>query len=449
MAIWHCCLLLKRANDITRRTRMANRKDLKVLHICYMDGEGGAAIGAYGLHRAMLSMGIDSKMLVVVKTTDDPTVQSVGTVARWIMVLMRKIESFLLLFQSTPNRVIHTLNILPTGICRRINRLDVDIVQLHWIRKTISIGEIAKIKQPVVWKMPDMWAFSGAEHYSDLGSADRFKEGYTHSNRPNGHRGVDIDRLLWLYKKKIWEKKDISIVGTSNWIAESAKESVLFHNRKVKVINNPIDLEIFYPTDKETERRKLRVPHNKRVILFGAWHVDLDRRKGYDKLLEAMVQVEKQWKKEDLCLLVFGATGRPSAAYFDLKRYPAEIEEIYLGELSHGEQMRCAYNAADVYVTPALVEGFGLTAAEALACGTPVVCFDTSGLKDIVDHKVNGYRAQCYDTEDLAKGISWVLNRDASVLSREAENKARISFNRERAVESYIDYYMEILSEGC
>ena len=140
---------------------------MKVLHICNMDGQGGAAIGAYGLHRAMIRLGIDSKMLVIRKVTDDPTVSQVGRYRRRARNWLRRAEKILLLLERTSDTTLRTLNIFPTGIHRLINQSDADIVQLHWIGiHTISIGEIAKIKKPVVWKMPDMWPFCGAEHYS-------------------------------------------------------------------------------------------------------------------------------------------------------------------------------------------------------------------------------------------------------------------------------------------
>ena len=56
------------------------------------------------------------------------------------------------------------------------------------------------------------------------------------------------------------------------------------------------------------------------------------------------------------------------------------------------------------------MDGFGKTLAEAMACGTPVVCFDATGPKDIVEHKRTGYKAVPFSTEDLAEGIKWVLN---------------------------------------
>ena len=81
-----------------------------------MDGLGGAAIGAYGLHRALIDRGAESEMLVIRKKTDDLTVEQVGRWYRYARVWMRKIEILVLSFQMTSNEAMHTLNIFPTEI---------------------------------------------------------------------------------------------------------------------------------------------------------------------------------------------------------------------------------------------------------------------------------------------------------------------------------------------
>jgi glycosyltransferase involved in cell wall biosynthesis len=419
---------------------------MKVLHVCYMDGKGGAAIGAYGLHRAMLQEGVNSRMLVAVKTTDDPTVSQARPRFSRIRKSLLKMERRILSLQKTHNPVLHTLSIFPTGLARLINESDVDIVQLHWISMgTISIGEIASISKPIAWKMPDMWAFSGAEHYLLPGEAERYQQGYTRSNRPLASGGVDINKWLWLYKKLKWRGKLFHIVGTSSWIAECARKSVLFQKHPCRVINNPIDLDLFCPTEKEQARRDLGLPVDRLVILFGSWHVEKDRRKGFDKLLEALAALRLRRPHANYLLLVFGANRRPDFGYAGSALTHDQYEERYLGELSQDTKLRDAYNAANVFVTPSLLEGFGLTAAESLACGTPVVCFDTSGLKDIVDHQINGYRARCYDSQDLAVGIDWCLSADAGALSHAARAKAETAFNRRLAVNRYIEMYEEMV----
>ena len=102
----------------------------------------------------------------------------------------------------------------------------------------------------------------------------------------------------------------------------------------------------------------------------------------------------------------------------------------YLGHLHDDIALTLAYSAADVMIVPSIQESFGQTASEALACGTPVVAFNATGLMDIVDHQHNGYLAQPYESVDFAHGIAWVLEdreRHAE-LCRQARRKAEHQF---------------------
>jgi len=94
------------------------------------------------------------------------------------------------------------------------------------------------------------------------------------------------------------------------------------------------------------------------------------------------------------------------------------------------------------------MDAFGKTLAESLACGTPVVCLDATGPKDIVDHKTNGYRATPFEHEDLAAGIMWVLadTERHQQLCLEARKKAETSFNIDNIAMQYSDLYQTLLS---
>ena len=97
-------------------------------------------------------------------------------------------------------------------------------------------------------------------------------------------------------------------------------------------------------------------------------------------------------------------------------------------------------------VVPSLQEAFGQTAAESMSCGVPVVAFNTTGLKDIVDHKKNGYLAESFKIDDLACGIDWVLNNpNYNNLSKEARRKALRDFDSRVVSEKFVDLYNAIL----
>ena len=92
------------------------------------------------------------------------------------------------------------------------------------------------------------------------------------------------------------------------------------------------------------------------------------------------------------------------------------------------------------------MEAFGKTLAESMACGTPVVAFGATGLLDIVDHRVNGYLAKPFDTNDLAQGIDWVLNAENySELCKNARDKTLKEFDNKIVAKKYIDLYEKIL----
>jgi len=142
--------------------------------------------------------------------------------------------------------------------------------------------------------------------------------------------------------------------------------------------------------------------------------------------------------------LIFGASEPSRSLNFGLKAN-------YVGNIHDNLTLALIYAAADVMVISSIEEAFGLTAAEALACGTPVVCFDVGGLKDIVDHQENGYRAVCFDANDLARGIHWVLENPErwSKLSSQASSKANSCFSQAVQDKSYINLCQEILESNC
>jgi glycosyltransferase involved in cell wall biosynthesis len=123
------------------------------------------------------------------------------------------------------------------------------------------------------------------------------------------------------------------------------------------------------------------------------------------------------------------------------------LDVRYVGRLRHDTELASLYSSADVMVVPSLQESFGKTAAEAMACGTPVTAFANSGLLDIVDHKQSGYLATLNSSADLADGIAWCVDgvsRDGGLRAR-ARQKAVQAFNVPSVVGRYIDLYERIL----
>jgi glycosyltransferase involved in cell wall biosynthesis len=168
----------------------------------------------------------------------------------------------------------------------------------------------------------------------------------------------------------------------------------------VSVIPNPIDTERWQPFDQALARELLGLPKDVPLLLFGAIGGGQDPRKGFD-LLQAALQ-NLRGEIPDLQLVVFGQL-RPK----DTPDLGFPIH--YTGHLHDDLSLRALYSAADAFVLPSRQDNLPNTGVESLACGTPVVAFNTCGLPDIVTHHQTGYLAKAFDAEDLARGIRWVL----------------------------------------
>ncbi|NQV02863.1 MAG: glycosyltransferase, partial [Bacteroidia bacterium] len=113
------------------------------------------------------------------------------------------------------------------------------------------------------------------------------------------------------------------------------------------------------------------------------------------------------------------------------------------GHVRNDKMLVDLYSAADVTVLPSLQEAFGQMATESMACGTPVVAFDGTGLTDIVEHKKNGYLASRADITDLAIGINWVLTNGErhEILAANARSTAVEQFDIRKVARRFIDLY--------
>ena len=413
---------------------------MKILHLCFSDGMGGAAVGARRMHQAMRSYGLDSRLLVVQKTTDDDRVIEMKRSKNSLKYREDIRRLVTKKFMRSNNPVYHSLGILPTGAHKIVNESDADIVQMHWINAdTISIAEIAKINKPVVWKLPDMWAFSGAEHYKLPGDPDRYIDGYSSSNRPAHESGLDINKMIWKHKKSKWKDAGFSIVGPSRWVSDCARKSYLFKDRAVRHILNPLDTKLYRPLQKETARKEFDLTEKKKLVMFAAMHATIDTRKGFHHLKDALGKLGHYLPPCEVEFAVLGATGPEGD---EVSGYAVH----YLGIIRDEDRLVRAYNTADVVVFPSEMDNLPNIIKESTCCGIPCVGFDVGGMPDMITHQQTGYLAEPYDTEDLAKGIAWAVENSSADLSEKVRSAALVRHEPRVVVEQYIDFYQESMA---
>ena len=317
-----------------------------------------------------------------------------------------------------------------------------DIVQLQWVNRGFVKPEtLLKINKPLVWRFADYWPFCGAEHIPT--EEKRLVEGYKKSNRPSYEKGLDINRWVFNRKLKVFSKvHDLHIVTPSKWLADMVKKSYLCSKFPVTVIPNGLDHNVFKPINKKLARSILNIPTQGRYVIFGALNPFSDPNKGFPYLHKAIKAYSQLSESRGTKLLIFGSSKPQKPVEFGFPTY-------YLDKLYDDYSLALAYSSADVMIVPSKIESFGQTALESMACGTPVLCFDTSGLKDVVTHKVAGYLAKPYSVSDLTAGLLWMTanGRRLSRLSSSARQKVLKKFTLERQARQYLDLYRKILAK--
>jgi len=410
---------------------------MKILHIVGGGLEFGAARGACLLHEGLIKLGVDSKVLTNSQNTlrDSSVVSTLSCGRERIFNSFRiRIDRFPLIFYPRRKKILFSPAIAGYAFEKHPLYAWADIINLHWINNGfINISSISKIRKPVVWTMRDMWPMTGGCHLALSCQGYKIECGKCPQLKSNSNH--DLSNFI-LKRKKACLLKNMVLVGISSWLTECAKESALFRNMRVQTIQNNINTEIFFPVKKENARQEFGILTRKKIILLGAQNLD-EPYKGLDKFVEAVKVLDKD--KYYLCL--FGN--------FDKTRICSlGIEYRNFGFLNDNFTLRTLYSAADVFVASSIMESFGKTLAESMACGTPVVCFDATGPRDIVDHKENGYRAKPFDPGDIAKGIDWITdNPEYESLRQNAREKVLKEFDSLVTALRYKELYKEILAK--
>jgi glycosyltransferase involved in cell wall biosynthesis len=420
---------------------------MKVTLVNTFQFSGGAAVACYRLLQALRKHQVDAHMLVQQQNFSDDLVAKAdvsvgGKQKAWLRFSADRLY-FMAYEKNKSVRFAFSPANVGTDISQHPLIRQADVIHLHWINfgflSIHSLEKLIALGKPIVWTLHDMWAFTGGCHYS--GECNRYQS-HCHSCPflRNPHP-KDLSYRVFEQKLTLLKKASISFVACSQWLAGLARESRLLKEFPITSIPNPIDTNLYKPQDKVSAREMLVVPPDKQYILFGAFNIS-ETRKGFLYLLQALHLLKSNHPEleQELGLLVFGKTDEAI-----LQELPFPV--YGLGVLRQTAQLIQAYNAASVFVLPSLEDNLPNTVMEALACGTPVVAFNTGGVPEMITHQKNGFLAEYRSPESLAEGIYQVLfGLDSARLSQYARQKVLDAYSEEIVAEKYKDVYKSLLS---
>jgi glycosyltransferase involved in cell wall biosynthesis len=408
----------------------------------YFDITGGAARAAYRLHAGLRSIGVNSRMLVMFKHSDDPTVtMPPGRVRSRLNRFITKLDRLPLRAYPRRMHVPWGVGWIPTAIEQPAMRLEPDVVNLHWVSGGfVPLLSVSRFQAPLVWTFHDQWAFTGGCHYDQ--ECGRYRVACGACPQLQSSDPDDLTRQVLLLKHKLWHNLDITIVTPSRWLAACAQSSALFRHQRIERIPYGLDLDRFRPMPRQAAREMLALPQDKKLILFGAMSSTSDQRKGFQYLQPALHGLAAQGWGTQAEAVIFGAARPEHDPDLGLPTH-------YTGRLHDDVSLALIYAAADVFVAPSVQDNLPNTVLESLACGTPVVAFDIGGMPDMIEHEQNGYIAPPFKTEELAHGIAWVLQDAArhERLCHRAREKAEQEWPLALQAQRYQALYAEVIAQ--
>lgn len=313
-------------------------------------------------------------------------------------------------------------------LIRQIRSYDPDIIHLHnlhgyYLNIEILFDYLRSAQKPIVWTLHDCWAFTGHCAYFDYAGCNKWKTECNRCPQKNRYPAsilVDRSHKNYALKKSLFTSVDhMTIVTPSRWLAGLVGQSFLFRY-PVKVIPNGIDLQSFQPT-----AGNFRAGHHleDKFIVLGVANV-WEKRKGLNYLAELAGVLGENYK-----IVVVGVTEKQK------RHFPGSV--LCIPRTNFIKELAGIYTAADVFVNPTMEDNFPTTNLEALACGTPVITFDTGGSPEAIDESC-GIVVDRGNLEKLKSAIEWLRQNK---ISSECCRKRAEQFSSVKSYNEYLQLY--------
>lgn len=344
-------------------------------------------------------------------------------------------------FGSQIQNLMHRVYSVTTGISgvgsasntrrllNRIKEINPDIIHLHnlhgwYVNVPMLFDFIRKSHIQTVWTLHDCWGFTAQCSHFTIENCTKWMTGCYSCPRYKVYPYTFVDKTpeMWGLKKQwMTNIENLTLVTPSIWLKDLVKQSFL-GAYDVRVINNGVDLGVFRPTESNF-RDKNGLKDQKIILGVASGWTD---RKGLDVFIELSKRLSEAYK-----IVLVGTDDKVD------KILPSSILSIH--RTSSQKELAEIYTAADVFFNPTREENFPTVNIEALACGTPVVSFDTGGSKEIFDASCGAVVIKD-DYDDMMRVLTEYSDGriDSAICVRKAQG-----YDSEKVYQQYINLYIE------
>lgn len=310
------------------------------------------------------------------------------------------------------------------ALVKKIKELGPNVVQLHnlhdhYLNYQILFEYLNQTDIKVVWAFHDCWAFTGHCYHFIEQNCMKWKTECNHCIRRN--KFVDRSQENYLLKKKLFMgNKNLTIVPCSEWMADFVKESFL-KDKRIQVIHNGIDLSVFKVIPKIKKRDgKFRI-----IAVSNVW---LPYKGIYD-VFKLRVLLTDEYE-----ITIVGLSKE------QLNKLPLGIRGIQ--RTQNVQELVKLYNESDVLINPTYADTFPTVNLESLACGTPVVTYNTGGSPEAIDEKT-GIVVEQGNIDAMAAAIRQL--KESPLSSKDCRMRAEEYFDKDKCFSEYIKLYENLI----
>lgn len=323
-------------------------------------------------------------------------------------------------------------------LVREIEHVRPDVIHLHnihdhYLNYPILFEYLVKANIPVVWTQHDQWTTTGHCTFN-LVDCEKWK---SRCNKCPIKEKWALDRSERNYDlKKEWfaAVKSLVVVPVSEWLGREIKQSFL-KDKPMKVIKNGIDIEMFQPRHVVDVRQKYGLGQEKIILgVASEWSV----RKG----LKDFYHLSKMLPRDKYVILIVGKI------LGEIQEIPLDgCKIVFVDRTQNALELSQIYSIATVFVNPTYQDNYPTTNLEAMACGTPVITYNTGGSPEAIDAET-GWAIEQGDVTSIAtiiKSIELKDNREKEKQRNACRTRAEQEFDKAKCFEKYFELYEELI----
>ncbi len=323
-------------------------------------------------------------------------------------------------------------------LVERISKIDPDAIGLHnlhgyYLNIEVLFKYLSDTQKPVIWTLFDCWAFTGHCSYFDSVGCERWVNGCYSCPLKNKYPAsyfIDNSKQNYRIKKELFNSiKNLTIVVHSRWLGKLVERSFL-NQYPVKTMPSGVNLEVFKSS---TEYLPAEIKKVEKRIVLGVASIWSERKGLADfKKLAPMLNNHYQ-------IVLVGLTKK------QIQDLPDEI--IGIPRTENVQQLASLYSSAEVFLNPTWSDNFPTTNIEALACGTPVITYNTGGSPEAVDEDT-GFVVEQGDLKGVVQSLEQISKKGRESFTEPCRNRAVKHYNKEDRFRDYVELYSKMLGKS-